>query len=123
MLNNKKIIALLPMKGHSERISNKNIKDFDNKPLFSIILEKLINFEIIDEIIINTDSDYISNSASVYSNKIKIIDRPKSLCGDFISMNKIIEYDLSSSSADIYIQTHTTNPLLRKKTISCFPFN
>ena len=30
---------------------------------------------------------------------------------------EIIEYDLSSSSADIYMQTHTTNPLLRKQTI------
>jgi len=117
MLKNKKIIVLLPMKEHSERIPNKNIKLFNGQPLFSIILQKIISIEFIDEIIINTDSDYISESALKYSNKITIINRPNSLCGDFISMNSIIKHDLSNSVGDIYIQTHTTNPLLNKKTL------
>ena len=43
--------------------------------------------------------------------------RPDEIIGDFISMNKIIEYDISKHESDIYIQTHSTNPLIKQKTI------
>ena len=33
-------------------------------------------------------------------------------------MNKIIEYDLSHTYSDVFVMTHTTNPLLSKETIS-----
>lgn len=112
-----KIIALLPMKGHSERVPNKNLRNFNSLPLFHIILKKLDKVDLIDEIIINTDSNEISESALKVSKKVKIISRPKELRGDFVSMNEIIDYDISNSDGDIYIQTHSTNPLLKKNTI------
>ncbi len=112
-----KIIALLPMKGHSERVPNKNLRNFNNSPLFHIILKKLDKVDLIDEIIINTDSNDISESALKVSKKVKTILRPKELCGDFVPMNEIIDYDISNSDGDIYIQTHSTNPLLKKSTI------
>ena len=43
--------------------------------------------------------------------------RPKNIQGDFVSMNKIIEYDLNNSDSDIYIQTHSTSPLLSIKSL------
>ena len=46
-----------------------------------------------------------------------IRDRPREICGDEISMNKIINDDVKNVPADIYIMTHTTNPLLSKNTI------
>ena len=47
-----------------------------------------------------------------------INDRPEPIRGDFVSMNKIIAYDLNHSNADIYLQTHSTNPLLTKQSIA-----
>ena len=47
-----KIIALLPMKGHSERVPNKNLRIFNDVPLFHVILKKLDKVELINEIII-----------------------------------------------------------------------
>ena len=113
-----KIAALLPMKGNSERVPNKNLKLFNGKPLFHIIIDKLIKSRYINKVIINTDSNLISESAiNKYHDFISINKRPKSIQGDFVSMNKIIEYDLNNSDSDIYIQTHSTSPLLTIKNI------
>lgn len=112
-----KIIALLPMKGNSERVPNKNLKDFNGKPLFHHVLKSLQNCALIDEVIINTDSDKIAESASIFS-KVKIHQRPLEICGDFVSMNDVIANDLDNSDGDIYLQTHSTNPLLKTETIT-----
>lgn len=109
-----KIVALLPMKGNSERVPNKNLKNFAGKPLYHCVLQALLNSKHIDEIIINTDSDVIIDDVKKnFRQKVKIHLRPDEIKGDFVSMNRIIEYDLNHSDADIYLQTHSTNPLLR----------
>lgn len=113
-----KVIALLPMKGNSERVPKKNLKIFNGVPLYRIILDKLLNCNHIDEIIVNTDCpNIIQNIKNNYNNKINIRIRPDNIRGDFISMNNIIDDDLSNSDGDIYIQTHSTNPLLEVSSI------
>lgn len=112
-----KIIALLPMKGNSERVPNKNLKNFNGKPLYHWIMETLLKSRYIDEVIINTDSEKIKQDSAHFGERVKIIDRPQEIIGDFVSMNKIIGYDLSQTQADIYLQTHSTNPLLKVESI------
>jgi N-acylneuraminate cytidylyltransferase len=46
-----------------------------------------------------------------------ILDRPESIQGDLVSMNDIIAYDLSQLDGEHFLQTHSTNPLLRAETI------
>ena len=113
----KRVIALLPMKGHSERVPNKNIKPFNGVPLFHVVLKKLHESKYISEIIVNTDGDAIKESITSEFPKVKIHDRPESIQGDFVSMNEIINYDLQESDGDIYIQTHSTSPLLNINSI------
>ena len=113
-----KVTLLLPMKGNSERVPNKNLKSFNGKPLFHAIIDELIKSSYIDKVIINTDSDLIAESATnTYQDFVYIHKRPKNIRGDFVSMNKIIEYDLNNSDSDIYIQAHSTSPLLTIKSI------
>lgn len=112
------IIALLPMKGHSERVPNKNMKLFNGKPLYRIVLDTVLKSKYINEVHINTDSEIICNDIREnYDSRVFIIDRPKDIIGDFVSMNKIIEYDLSKSEGDLYVQTHSTNPLLKAESL------
>ena len=112
------ITLLLPMKGNSERVPNKNLKLFNGKPLFHAIINELITSKYINKVIINTDSDLIAESAiNTYQDFVTIHKRPKNIQGDFVSMNKIIEYDLNNSDSDIYIQTHSTSPLLAIKSL------
>ena len=114
----KKIVALLPMKGNSERIPNKNLKLFNGKPLYHIVMNTLISSELISLVVVNTDSKKIKEDIEInFPEKVLVIDRPKKIQGDSISMNKIIAFDIKKISADIYLQTHSTNPLLSKETI------
>lgn len=112
-----KITALIPIKAHSERVKNKNFKEISGKPLYFYILNTLEKSDKIDEIIINTDSERIETDVAKRFSKVKIHRRPVDLQGDTVSVNKLIEYDLQNSEADVYIQTHTTNPLLSAATV------
>lgn len=116
--NKSRIVALLPMKAHSARVSAKNFRDFCGKPLFQWVLQTLLEVEEIDQVVINTDArELLKEHGLTSTDKILIRDRPKEICGDFISMNKVIADDLDNVEADIYIMTHTTNPLLSRQTI------
>ena len=112
--------ALLPMKGHSERLPNKNIKKMGNKPLFFYITDTLRRCKEIDRIVINTDSEKIADLATQkYGEDVEISWRPKELSGDFVPMNRIIEYEVYRLNDDgHFLQTHSTNPLIRSSTIS-----
>ena len=113
-----KIVAIVPIKNHSARIPDKNFKLFNGKPLYYWIIEKLISINEIEKIIINTDSTRILNNKEILShNKIILRKRKKNLVGDHVSVNKIICDDINSIDSDIYLMTHTTNPLLEISTI------
>lgn len=114
----KKIVALLPMKENSQRIINKNFKEFNGKPLFKWVLDTLLSLKKIDLIVINTDAGKILSKYGVENSKrILIRDRKKELCGDFVSMNRILYDDMKNIDSELYLMTHVTNPLLSKKTI------
>jgi len=52
-----------------------------------------------------------------YDSKTLIRKRGEEICGDQVSMNTILADDLNNTYADLYLMTHTTNPLLTKETI------
>jgi len=112
-----KIKALVPMKAHSERVPNKNIRPLAGRPCFHWVMEALSNSSYVDEIIVNTDSPRIAKSAKDNFDKVKILERPDFLLGDVISIQPLIEYDLANSDGEYYLQTHSTNPLLTTQTI------
>lgn len=117
MIMNIKFAALLPMKGHSERVKNKNIRDFNGRPLFYYILDTLMRCEYVSGVYIDTDSEEIAGQAKQFFPDVHIIERPPGLCGDMVSMNNIIKYDMDVAGEEYYIQTHTTNPLLKVETL------
>jgi CMP-N-acetylneuraminic acid synthetase len=99
-------------------VPNKNLKDFAGKPLYHRTMEVLLDSKYIDKVIVNTDSETIKEDLLTYfPNNVIIIDRPKEIIGDLVSMNKIIDYDIHQVTADFYIQTHSTNPLLKTSSV------
>jgi CMP-N-acetylneuraminic acid synthetase len=105
------------MKGHSERIPDKNMKLFRGKPLYHSIMNELIKSRYLGKIFVDTDSARISEDLCKFFPDAVIIERPLHLCGDDVSMNKIIGHDLSLIDDNYFLQTHSTNPLLRIETI------
>ena len=113
------IVALLPMKANSERVRGKNFRAFGGKPLFRWILDTLLQVELIDEVVINTDArEILSEHGIAQLPRVRMRDRRPDLCGDTMSMNRILADDVQAVAADVYVMTHTTNPLLSAATIS-----
>lgn len=113
-----KIVALLPMKANSERVKGKNFRMLAGKPLFRWVLDTLLSIDEIDFVVINTDArDILAQNGLVSGGRVMIRDRRDDLCGDYVSMNRILEDDISAVPSDSYLMTHTTNPLLSANTI------
>jgi CMP-N-acetylneuraminic acid synthetase len=106
------------MKAHSARVTGKNFRAFNGKPLFRWILDTLLSMPEVDRVIINTDARAIlAEHGLVDSRRVLIRDRKAEICGDCVSMNLVLEDDVAHVPADIYLMTHTTNPLLSAQTI------
>lgn len=112
------IVALLPMKANSQRVKGKNFRNFCGKPLFRWILDTLLSVDQIDQIVINTDARHVlAENGLIEGGRIVIRDRKPELCGDDISMNLVLADDVANVMADIYLMTHTTNPLVSAETL------
>ena len=110
-----KTIAIIPARGGSKRLPNKNVLSLGGIPLIAhSILYAKANAEIIDEVFVSTDDEVIRQIALLYG--AKVIDRPHSLSGDFeptVSALKhvlgVIEYEVEN-----VIVLQPTNPLRRE---------
>lgn len=113
-----KVVALMPIKANSERVRGKNFRNFCGKPLFCWMLDTLKSISAIDVVIINTDArEILLENGLIEDDRVYIRDRKAEICGDYVSMNLVIEDDIQNIDADVYLMTHTTNPLLGKKSI------
>lgn len=113
-----RIVALVPMRHHSERVPGKNYRLFAGRPLYRHIVSNLLICPLIAEVVIDTDSEIIMEDASKEFPRVRLIQRPEYLRAGTVPMNDVLLYDVSKVEADYYLQTHSTNPLLRTETIS-----
>jgi len=118
MMNKMKICALVPMRHHSQRVPGKNYRPLAGKPLFHHILETLLCVPEVTDILVDTDSDPVTEGVEKYFPSIQAIKRAEKLRADDIPMNEILIYDTAQVETDFYLQTHSTNPLLKAETIS-----
>jgi len=113
-----KIIALVPMRHHSQRVPGKNYRLLAGKPLYCHILETLLAIPQLTGIVVDTDSKPVIEGLNKDFPQVKIIERPEHLRADDMSMNEILIHDTEKFPADFYLQTHSTNPLLKVETIT-----
>lgn len=123
-----KIIALVPMRHHSQRVPGKNYRLLAGKPLFHHILQSLLDCDEINQVVVDTDSPVIVDDLRSNFPSVMIIERPEHLRADHLPMNEILAYDTTQVEENIipslpahpvfFLQTHSTNPLLKSETIS-----
>ncbi|GIQ58557.1 N-acylneuraminate cytidylyltransferase [Flavobacterium collinsii] len=107
-----KNIAIIPARGGSKRLPQKNIKLLDGIPLLSFsILFAQVNSEIIDEVYVSTDDQDIKRIALEYG--AKVIDRPAAISGDHEPTVSALKHVLESIDSDIdnVILLQPTNPI------------
>lgn len=113
-----RIAAFVSMRHHSVRVQGKNYRMLAGKPLYHYIMEALLAVPEITDVAVDTDSPVVIEGLAKDFPTVKPILRPEALRADDVPMNEILVYDTSQVEADFYLQTHSTNPLLKAETIS-----
>ncbi len=118
MADEMKIVALVPMRHQSIRVPGKNYRPLAGKPLFHHILSSLLDCAEFSNIVVDTDSSIIMDGIRENFPTVDVLERPQHLRSDLTPTNEILLHDISQFPADLYLQTHATNPLLKPSTIS-----
>jgi CMP-N-acetylneuraminic acid synthetase len=113
-----RIAAFVPMRHDSERVKGKNYRLLGGRPLYHHIVSSLLACGPIDEVVIDTDSGVITADANAAFPEVRVLARPEHLLGGDIPMNDVLRNGIEHVQADLYVQTHSTNPLLRAETIT-----
>jgi len=108
-----KTIAIIPARGGSKRLPNKNILLLDGIPLIAhSIMYAQKNINIIDAIFVSTDDEKIKEIALQFG--AKVIDRPVELAGDSeptVSALKHCLEVINDKEIENVILLQPTNPL------------
>lgn len=121
MINNKKILAIIPARGGSKGLPDKNIKLLLDKPLIAWTIEQAKNSKFIDEIHVSTDSPKIAKIAEDYGIKVPDL-RPDYLATDSSSTIDVVEYIIKKYEEqnkffDYIVLLEPTSPLRKKNDI------
>jgi CMP-N-acetylneuraminic acid synthetase len=107
-----KTIAIIPARGGSKRIPEKNIQLFGGIPLLvHSINYALENSAVIDAIYVSTDDAMIKKIALDHG--VKVIDRPATLSGDHEPTISALKHALNMIDEDVenVVLLQPTNPL------------
>ncbi len=107
--------VFVPVKASSERITSKNLRLLDGKPLFLHTLEKLLLIDSVD-VYLDTESDGIISIAS-YLENLKILKRDPALATNSTDGNKLFLNEVMSCDHNIVCQHLCTSPFIEKETI------
>ena len=113
-----KVVALVPMRHHSQRVPGKNYRPLAGRPLFHHILETLQACAEVDRVVVDSDSPIIMDGVAEYFPDVVVLERPEHLRANDVPMNEVLLHDTAAVEGDLYLQTHSTNPLLKAETIS-----
>ncbi|MFT0252180.1 acylneuraminate cytidylyltransferase family protein [Bacteroides thetaiotaomicron] len=111
---NNKIAFYLPTRKGSERVKNKNTRNFAGIEggLVENKLNQLLATKFIDEIIFSSNDDTCITVAEKYKdNRLKIIERPTELCLSSTNLQDLICYVPTITDADHILWGHVTTPL------------
>lgn len=111
----------------NSNLTDAHVKDFGGKPLFRLMLDKLLSVKAIDKIVVTTDSDKVK---TIYGNnpKISIISLPdpatlsaenssERILEDMPTSDWFTRHALKKSTGEHFMQTQCINPLLSVQTI------
>lgn len=110
----KRILCLIPSKGSSKRIPQKNIKKLGEKPLVLYTIEAAIESKVFDDIYISTEDEKVEKISKI--NRVKIHKRDKKLTVDpvtieDVAINFIYDIEKQGEKYDILCLLLPTSPL------------
>lgn len=118
MYLNKKILAIIPARGGSKGLPEKNIKPLFSKPLIAWTIEQAKECKYIDSVFVTTDNKKIANTAKSFGIDVPFL-RPAELANDTSSSMDVVEHVLAHFENmhiyfDYIILLEPTSPLRKK---------
>ncbi len=112
-----KILAIIPARGESTRIKNKNIKIFNKKPLIAWTIKAALQSKFIDDVYVTSENENILKLSKKYL--AKTIKRPKILSNSIIMPEEAIKhaYLKINKNYDYIVILQPTSPLRTVKDI------
>lgn len=115
MYINKKILAVIPARGGSKGIPNKNIVEINGRPLIDYSISEALKSQYIDRIIVSTDSEKIAEIAQRCGAEVPYL-RPKHLAEDNsktidVLIDIIKQLSMKNCNYDYMILLQPTQPL------------
>lgn len=89
------ILAVIPARGGSKRIPDKNIKEFCGKPIIAYSIECAVRANIFDRVIVSTDSEAIAEVARQHGADVPFM-RPPELSDDFTPTIPVIKHAIEA---------------------------
>ena len=115
MYAGKRILGLIPARGGSKGIPDKNIKSLDGRPLISYTIEAAKNSQYVDAVVITTDSQKIADVAIQYGAEVPFL-RPGKLASDKAKSIDAVVHAIETlksmgRSYDVLVFLQPTSPL------------
>ncbi|MBT6673502.1 MAG: acylneuraminate cytidylyltransferase family protein [Lentimicrobiaceae bacterium] len=111
-----KNVAIIPARGGSKGIPDKNIRDFYGKPLIAWAIIRALNSKMVDRVIVSTDSEKIASIACFYGAEVPFI-RPANISDDNAAIEPVLIHaydwlkDNEGYKANALVLLMPTNPL------------
>ena len=108
MIDGKRVVALIPLRGGSKSIPRKNIKIIAGKPLCAWVLEAAHDVAEIDDVYVSTDDYEIISVVHSLNLGTKIIKRPAEFATDEASTESVMNHFSECVDFDILITIQAT---------------
>ena len=114
-------LALIPARGGSKRIANKNIKSFAGKPIIGWTIEKAFRTKLFKSVIVSTDDKRIAEVSKNFGAEIAY-PRPASISDDQSTVVEVVkhcieELEKSGEHYDYVVLLYATAPLMDENDI------
>ncbi len=106
-------VALIPLRGGSKSIPNKNIKEIAGKPLCAWVLEAAVEAVSVDNVYVSTDSFEIEKVVHALNLGVHVIRRPAMYATDDATTEDVILHFMKEISFSSLLTIQATSPLLQ----------
>ena len=115
MIKKFSVLAIIPARGGSKGVKDKNIKDLNGKPLISHTIINASRSKYIDKVLVSTDSIKIAEISKLFGAHVPFL-RPDEISGDDAKTIDAVIYTIEklkevTEQYDILILLQPTSPL------------
>ena len=107
-----KIIGIIPARGGSKGIKNKNLVTINKKPLIYWTIKTAKESKLLNDFYVSTEDINIKKISLKLGSKV--IDRPKELANDTATTLSVLQHSIKVTDADIIVCLQPTSPIRPK---------